>query len=239
MLQNIFFYLVALPATWLFCSLAIIVPKHAAWSGRTWARVVVWATRVRFDVDLSALDPDQHYVFMANHQSQLDIPVLNAALAPRRVGFVAKQSLFSIPLFGPAIASAGHIPIDRSNSRRAMKSIEEAVAKAKAGAQVVIFPEGTRAVDLEGLQEFKVGGMIIALKTGMPVAPIIVTGTGRALPKHRLWLSPATVKVRALAPIDTSAYTLKDRERFMADLHRIMDEAYRGQLRGEESRDAA
>jgi len=229
MLRNIFFYLISLLATGFFSSTAILAPRFGAWSGRNWARSLVWASRVRFEVDLSALDPEQNYVFMANHQSQLDIPVLNAVLAPRKVGFVAKQSLLRIPLFGGAIAAAGHIPIDRSNRRRAMKSIESAVLSAKSGTAVVIFPEGTRAVDLDGLQEFKIGGMIIALKTGLPVAPLVITGTGEALAKHRVWLSPATVRVRALPPVDTSGYTLKDRERFMEDLRETMGTAYREQ----------
>ena len=236
MLHNLFFYLVVLPATGLFCSIAIVFKRHGTWSGRTWGRVVMWATRSRYEVDLSALEPGQDYVFMANHQSQLDIPVLNAILGMRQVaegrpglGFVAKQSLFDIPLFGPAIRAVGHIPIDRSNRRRAMKSIDQAVEDVKNGTSIVIFPEGTRAVDLSKLQEFKVGGFIIAIKTGRPVAPVVVTGTGDCLPKHKLRLRRAPVKVRALAPIEPGRYSLKEREQFKDDLHTLMNEAYMAQ----------
>lgn len=236
MLHNIFFYLVVLPATGFFCCVAILFKKHGTWSGRTWGRFVAWATRTSYEIDLSELKPGQDYVYMANHQSQLDIPVLNAVLGMRQLeegrpvlGFVAKQSLFDIPVFGPAIRAVGHIPIDRSNRRRAMKSIDRAVKDVQSGRSIVIFPEGTRAVDRSKLQEFKVGGFIIAIKTGRPVAPIVVTGTGDCLPKHKLWLRRKPVKIRALPPIDTGTYTLKQREQFKEDLHAMMDEAYRAQ----------
>ncbi|BBD06810.1 1-acyl-sn-glycerol-3-phosphate acyltransferase [Desulfovibrio ferrophilus] len=178
------------------------------------------------DVDLSELDPEQTYVFMANHQSQLDIPLLTALLAPRKVSFVAKQSLFKIPVFGAAIKAVGHISIDRSNRRRAMKSIESAVQKAQGGRSIMIYPEGTRAEDLDNIQEFKIGGVIIALKTGLPVVPIVLSGTGEVLPKHRLLLRSAPLKVKALPPIDTGKYTMKDREAFKDDLYKMMNDAY-------------
>ncbi|WP_461209199.1 lysophospholipid acyltransferase family protein [Desulfocurvus sp. DL9XJH121] len=239
MLRTIYFYLIALPATGLFSAIAIAFPRFAGWSGRTWAGILCRATGAPLAVDLSALDPDRNYVFMANHQSQLDIPLLNHVLGSRKVGFVAKQSLFDIPLFGRASVAAGHIPIDRSNGRRAMKSIDAAAESAKNGAGVIIFPEGTRSEDLSKIHEFKVGGMLIALKSGLPVAPVVVTGTGFVLRKRCLRIRRAPIRVRALPPLETSGYTLKDRERFMADLHAMMDAAYREQLKEEGLGDAA
>lgn len=232
MIRNILFFIFFLPATILASAACVVWGVKAFRYAQYWAKFTIWLTGQRTEIDLSALDPDETYVFMVNHQSQLDIPLMTAALSPRPASFVAKQSLFRIPLFGPALKAVGHISIDRSNRRRAMASIEDAVAKAKGGRSILIFPEGTRAETLDELQEFKIGGMIIALKTGVPVAPIVLCGTGEVLPKHKLLLRRATLKVRALPPIDPGKYTLKEREKFKDDLYTMMNNAYQ-ELRGE------
>jgi len=226
MIRNILFYIFFVPATIVASLVCVLAKPWAVKSGQTWSRFVIWLTGLPVDLDLSVLDPNETYVFMVNHQSQLDIPLLAGILAPRPVSFVAKESLFKIPLFGPALKAVGHISIDRSNRRKAMASIDNAVNQAQNGRSILIFPEGTRGKDLEHIDEFKTGGMIIALKTGVPVVPIVVSGTGRALPKHKLLLRRATLKVRALPPIDPGRYTMKERETFKDDLHTMMNDAY-------------
>ncbi|MEW5773666.1 MAG: lysophospholipid acyltransferase family protein [Thermodesulfobacteriota bacterium] len=230
MLRNLFFYLLFLPATLVFSTLAVLSPtgRMARALGRTWGRLVLAFAGARLATDLSGLDPDAAYIFMANHQSNLDIPTLYAVLGRRPFGFVAKESLFRIPLFGKAMLRAGHVPIDRDNPRKAMKAIEYAAEQTAKGFSVVVFPEGTRGTDLSALQEFKIGGMIMALKTGAPVVPLLITGTGAMLPKHALRLRPVReVRVRALPPIVTQgSYTVKDRERFKDDLYALMNGEY-------------
>lgn len=231
MLRNLVFYLLFIPATLLFSILAALAPTErlARAAGRTWGRLTLALTGARLTADLGDLDPDAAYIFMPNHQSNLDIPTLYAVLGRRHFGFVAKQSLFGIPVFGKAMLRAGHIPIDRDNPRKAMKAIDYAAAQTAKGFSVVVFPEGTRGTDLAGLQEFKVGGMVMALKTGAPVVPLLITGTGEMLPKHALRLGPAReVRVRALPPVVTRGrYTVKDRERFKDDLYALMNTEYR------------
>lgn len=229
MIRNLIFYICFAPVSIFYAAVAAASTNFATWAGRGWSRTVIrlaGVVGVKVDVDLSALDPDTRYVFIANHQSQLDIPLLNAILEKRRVGFLAKESLFRIPLWGRAMTSAGHIGVNRSNPRLAMKSLDEAARKARAGAEVIVFAEGTRQVNLETLGEFKVGGMILALKTGMAVAPLVLNGTGDALPKHKALLRPAQVRVRALPPIPGGSYTLKQREQFKDDLFAMMNAAY-------------
>lgn len=193
-----------------------------------WARWSLVLAGVRMRVDLSALDPARPYVFMANHQSNYDILVVLAALGSRwNVRFVAKDSLFQIPVFGPAMLRMGHIPILRENSRKAMRSIDDAVAAAHRGICVLIFPEGTRSEDCHSLGEFKIGGMIMALKCGLPVAPIIIGGSGPILPKGKLAPKPGVVTVSALPPFDPAErFTLKQRETFRAWLKELMNQAY-------------
>jgi len=230
MLRNLFFYLLFLPATLVFSTLAALAPTGALSraAGRTWGRLALAFTGARLVCDLSGLDPNAPYIFMANHQSNLDIPTLYAVLGRRPFGFVAKESLFRIPIFGKAMLRAGHIPIDRDNRRKAMQAIEYAASQAARGFSIVIFPEGTRGTDLSTLQDFKIGGMIMALKTGLPVVPLLITGTGTMLPKHALRLRPVReVRVHALTPIVTQGrYTVKDRENFKNDLYTLMNQEY-------------
>ncbi len=233
MLRTLFFYIILIPSTLFFSLLAIFFglfgdKKHVAWVGHTWSRSLVWAAGLRLHVDLSALPPDQGVVVLANHQSMLDIPIMYVALKGHIVNFVAKESLFTIPFFGRAMLSAGHVSIDRSNRRKSMKSIEQAVEAARAGRTILIFPEGTRATDLSKLQEFKIGGIIIALKTGKPVAPVIIKGSGRILHTKTMSIVPGAkdIHIKALPLVDTTRYTLKDRERFKEDLYNVMNDSY-------------
>ncbi len=194
--------------------------------GRIWAGALLRASGLRLEADLSALTPGGHYVFMVNHQSNFDIPLLYVALSAFPIRFVAKKSLFDIPVFGRAMRKAGHIPIDRENRRSGMKSVQDAVDAARAGVCPVIFPEGTRNPNPDRLLDFKIGGMVLALKCGLPVAPLVLSGTGRALPRGRMLLRPTTIRLKALPPVDVSAYTLKQREEFRDTLRDSMGRAY-------------
>ena len=233
MLRFLFFLLLCVPLTlWhsthmiLACFLPGPKGPKGERIGRRWSRALLRASGLRLEIDLSALDPAGHYVFMVNHQSNFDIPLLYAVLDAYPIRFVAKKSLFDIPVFGRAMRLAGHIPIDRGNRRSGMKSVQDAVDAARAGVCPVIFPEGTRNPNPEKLLDFKIGGMVLALKCGLPVAPLIISGTGRALPRGRMRLTPTTIRVKALPPVDVSAFTLKQREQFRDGLYSTMSQAY-------------
>jgi 1-acyl-sn-glycerol-3-phosphate acyltransferase len=196
--------------------------------GLKWGEAAVGLAKLKIDADLGDVDPNGHYVFIGNHQSNMDIPVLFEILKGNRIRFVAKKSLFDIPIYGKALAHAGHICIDRDNRRAAMQSLNEAVEKAKSGFSPVIFPEGTRNTKLDELMEFKVGGMIIALKAGLPVVPIVMTNTGRIMGKGQMVIDNRhVVRVKALPIIDPSEYTLKEREKLKDDLYEMMNTAYK------------
>ncbi|EPR44330.1 1-acyl-sn-glycerol-3-phosphate acyltransferase [Desulfovibrio sp. X2] len=229
MFHNLLIWLVFLPATILLALLSIVAPSTCDWVHKVWGGLALFCFGARVSAELDALEPGKTYVFMANHQSQLDILLLLAVLHAHSVRFVAKQELFSIPVLGWAMSRVGHVAIDRGNSLKAMKSLDRAAAKAREGISIIIFPEGTRAPEEpEDLQEFKIGGMILALKTGLPVVPVIISGTARVLRKKSLRVHPGPVRVRALAPIETTGrYTLKQREAFRDDLYRVMNDAYR------------
>lgn len=232
-MRKICFYILFFPLT-IYYSLKMGVmgfsKNRGRWGekiGNSWTRKLAWLTGAKYEIDLSALEPGGHYVFMLNHQSLLDIMIGYWLLADHHVRFLAKASLWRVPVFGWAMWGAQHIPIDRSNRRAAMKSIEQAVTVTKAGVSPIVFPEGTRSGDLSKLQEFKTGGIILALKSGVPVAPVVLCGMGELLPKDDWKLNNKhTIRVKALAPIETSTYSLKDRDKFRDELYEKMNTAY-------------
>lgn len=232
MFRAILFYLLIFPVTAWYSlrALASIAFNRGTirenWAGRVWSKRLIGLMGLPIEADLGSIAPKGHYVFMSNHLSNLDIWVLFTLLWDNRLRFVAKKSLFDIPLLGAAMKKAGHISIDRENRRSAMKSVQAAVESAQSGISPLIFPEGTRNETPEELMKFRVGGMILALKCGLPVVPLIITGTNRVLPKKKIMIRRHPVRVKALDPIDTSKYTLKDRDKFKDDLRKVMNKAY-------------
>ena len=203
-------------------------PEEYDYWGLKWGEAAVKLAGIRIEADLDGVDPEGHYVFICNHQSNLDIPVLFEVLKGNRIRFVAKKSLFEIPIYGNALAHAGHICIDRENRRSAMKSLNEAVEKTKEGFSPVIFPEGTRNRHLEELMEFKVGGHDHRAQVRAARGAHRHDQHRRIMPKGRLTIdNRPVVRVKALPFIDPARYTLKEREQFKDDLHAMMNEAYK------------
>lgn len=238
MLRVLRFFLILVPATIYYSIKQLLLdqehatPDERDLPGKVYGRFMLRMAGIRVEADLSALDPKGHYVFMCNHQSLFDIPILFDVLWNYHMRFVAKQSLFSIPIYGKALGNAGHISMNRENRRAAMRSLDEAVAAAKGGISPLIFPEGTRNPDLSRLMDFKVGAVVLALKCGLPVAPLVMEGTGRLLPKGSRFFNPdQLVRLKALPPVDPSAYTIKDREHFKDDMFELMNTAYQNMAR--------
>ncbi|REJ79894.1 MAG: 1-acyl-sn-glycerol-3-phosphate acyltransferase [Acidobacteria bacterium] len=167
---------------------------------RLWARGLLLTGGIRLDVRFERpLDPDAVYVFLCNHQGLFDIPVLLWTL-PERTRFLAKRSLFHIPVFGWSLKIMGFIPVDRGDRGRARESLEEAVRQLEAGTSILIFPEQTRSGDGRILP-FRRGGFVIAQKAGVPLVPIGLDGTRRIRPKGSLLVRPGRVRVRYGEPI--------------------------------------
>lgn len=132
------------------------------------------------------------YVYISNHQSGLDIPILYAGLS-HKVSFIAKKELFMIPVFGWGLYATGHIWIDRGNARRAHHSMERAVRRLKKdNVSLILFPEGTRSKDGK-VAPFKQGSFSLALKSGVDVVPVSIRNAIDLLPKHANSIVPGTV----------------------------------------------
>ena len=188
-----------------------------------WASSALLLAGVRVKIfNLDLIDPNQSYIYAANHQSAFDILVL---LGKLKVQFrwLAKDSLFKIPLFGWAMKRTGYIPINRSNPKEAYQSLLWAAQKVNEGTSVVIFPEGTRQ-ETESLGEFKKGGFILALKSKRPIVPIGIQGSARIKHKKGLRINPGTVNVVLGKPIPTEGLRNKDAEALMERVKGAIEE---------------
>jgi len=221
-LQNLIFIPGVVLST-IICALLVIV---IAFFGRRspllkkieyiWAKIIVWAAGVEIENNqdqLSKLDQNKCYIFISNHFSHLDIPIIVTILKGFSPRFVAKESLFKIPIFGWGMKAVGHIPIHRKNKRQALRDLNKAVETLKKGESVLIFPEGTRNTNEDRLLDFQVGPFILAIKLGLEMVPITIYGTNRCLPKGSIFTKPSKVYVRVHNPLDwPKKYTIKQRE---------------------------
>ncbi len=185
---------------------------------RYWARfisgIVGMKVTLRGGDNLKAGQP---YILAVNHQSQFDIFALQGYL---NIDFrwLAKKELFAIPIFGYSMKRAGYISVDRSRGRQALKSLYAAAERIAAGSSVVIFPEGTRSPDGK-LQKFKSGGMVLAIKSGVPIVPVAICGTHEVLPKGKLLSRPGRVTINVGKPIDLSGFKMAQKQELAEQLH--------------------
>ena len=212
------------------------IPPRGDWTllgARWWARGVLLGGFVRLRREGGQRVPrGGPVVFMANHESWLDIPALLSAV-PVQVRFLAKKSLFKVPFLGWAISAMGFVPVDRENRREAVRSFEEAAARIRHGRSVLLFPEETRSSD-GNLLPLQRGGFLIAIKAGIPIVPVGIEGAGLCLGKHNYLIRPGTVTVRFGDPIPTAGCGVTEKGVLMERVRLEID-----RLRGNSGRAAA
>ena len=194
-----------------------------------WGKSILWASRVKVTVrGLSSIDATQSYIFMVNHQSIYDIPVVLGHL-PHQFRWLAKAELFRIPLFGHAMRRVGYISIDRSDREAAFKSLQTAADKIKDGVSVLIFPEGTRSQDGR-IQPLKKGGFVLAVDSAVPIVPIVIRGTRAITPKNKLQMKPGQVSLNIKKPIESSKYSRKTKDALLEKVHRTFLDHFSGDI---------
>lgn len=199
-----------------------------------WARSILAASPIELTVKgLSNIDPDKSYIYMSNHQSNYDIPILLGHL-PVQFRWLAKIELFRIPLFGYAMKRAGYICIDRSNQKSAFESLKKAAEIIRSGVSVMIFPEGTRSRD-GNIGSFKKGGFVLAVESGVPILPIIIRGTYSIMPRSRLLIKPGKVTLEIMKPVETSGFTKETKDNLMEKIRNIMCEYIDEEKKGNSS----
>lgn len=172
-----------------------------------WSRSVLWLLLVPIKVTgRENVDSQKSYVFVANHQSFLDVFAVYGWL-PNNFKWLMKKELRKIPFVGTACVAAGHIFVDRSNPRAAMESLTYIKAQLHDGMSTVIFPEGTRTKTGE-MGRFKAGAFKIAMDMGLPVVPITLNGFYKSMPSGQFFVNPRSrVSLHIGKPIDISQFT--------------------------------
>jgi 1-acyl-sn-glycerol-3-phosphate acyltransferase len=178
---------------------------------------------------------DQPVVFCANHQSNIDPPVLFDRLHPR-LHVLHKAELLRIPLIGQAMRLGGFVPVERQNREQSFRSISAGAESLAAGNSFLIFPEGTRS-RTDDLLPFKKGGFIMAIQAQVPVVPVAVTGGRSAMQRGSALVRPVTVSVRVGRPVDTAGLTIDDRDRLVAKVRAEVEALLaRGPVTADEAR---
>ena len=146
-------------------------------------------------------------MFVGNHRSYYDIPLLLASL-DKPHGILAKEELEKIPLLNRWMKLLGCVFVQRDDLRASVRALNDATAIVEGGKSFIIFPEGTRYKGEEGgAGEFKAGAFRIAVKTGAPVVPVAISGARGLFEAHGNRATPGTGYVRVLPPIQTAAMT--------------------------------
>jgi 1-acyl-sn-glycerol-3-phosphate acyltransferase len=160
-------------------------------------------------------------VFCANHQSNVDPPVLYRALHPR-LHILFKAELRKLPILGLVMETGGFVPVERESRDRSLASIDRAAASIRAGNSFLIFPEGTRS-KTDALLPFKKGGFIMALKAQAPIVPVAITGGRAAMRKGSPIVRPVMVSVRIGAPIETAGRSVDERDAIILEVRTAIE----------------
>jgi len=188
--------------------------------------------------DRATMGTSMPAIYISNHTSPIDI-FLGIWLSPLGVCGVAKKEVIWYPFFGQLYLVSGHLRIDRSNRGSAIAALAKTADLVREhGLGIWIWPEGTRSKDGR-LRAFKKGFAHLALATGLPVVPVVVSGAHRIWRKNSFLIHPGEVNVKVLPAIDTSRWTLETLDEHVAEVHRILNEALPEAQRGEELAAAA
>jgi 1-acyl-sn-glycerol-3-phosphate acyltransferase len=188
--------------------------------GLAYSAARIAGARVKI-VGLDQLDQSATYIFMSNHVSNIDPPIL-CPLIPRRTSILAKKEIWKIPILGKALDLAEIVPVERENRDAAIQSIRRAGEVMHHGINVTLFPEGTRSRDGR-LLPFKKGPFHLAASTGFPIVPITILGTYEMMPKGSLIVRPGTATLVFHPPMDPKQYY--SREELTQAVHNVIKSA--------------
>jgi 1-acyl-sn-glycerol-3-phosphate acyltransferase len=198
-------------------------------------RVSMWAafTGVRLAgmrvqiIGLDKLDRSRTYIFMSNHVSNIDPPIL-VPLIPRRTSVMVKRELFNYPLLGRAMRLGSLVPVDRGNREAGIAAVRAAAEVIKQGLNMTIYVEGHRSFDGK-LLPFKKGPFYLAMACGVPVLPVTIVGTHYVMPKRRFAIKRGMVKVIFHDPIEPKDFV--SREHLMETVRQVIESGLPEQYR--------
>jgi 1-acyl-sn-glycerol-3-phosphate acyltransferase len=193
---------------------------------RAWSWLILKTTGVRVTIEgLDRITPGTTYVFVSNHQSIYDTPVVFASL-PYQLRIIAKESLARFPVLGWHLRRGGHLFVDRTHPDRAgiLKRWRALVSQ---GLSLIIYAEGGRSNDGH-VAPFKGGSFLLAIEAGLPIVPVAIIGTRKVMPKNRLRTEPADVTLIVHDPIQPPALTEptpRDAKALAAQVHAVVSAA--------------
>lgn len=194
---------------------------------QTWSRLILATSLIRVRVrGLENLDGGKHYVFVANHQSYMDIPIVFGYF-PEGFRILAKASLFSIPFLGWHLRRTGNMPIGRRNVRANARRLLQAVNYIREGHSIVVFPEGGRSVG-GGIEEFRTGVFLAAIKVGAPVVPVAIAGSRHVLGRNSWHIRPGQVELIFTSPIETESMHRGELEELVSQVHQRIEKTFLG-----------
>jgi 1-acyl-sn-glycerol-3-phosphate acyltransferase len=190
--------------------------------GHAGVRLVLFTSGIKFRVaGREQVQTGRAAVYCSNHQSNVDPPVLFAALLPR-MHILYKKEIDRIPILGRAFRLGGFIPVDRRNREASIRSIETGARSIRAGNSFLIFPEGTRSAT-DDLLPFKKGGIHMAILAQAPIVPVAIRGGRAAMQKGSWLIRPVDVNIRVGAPIETAGMSADDRDALIARVRREIE----------------
>src|SRR5205809_7228955 len=207
--------LICFPWTFLTADISFLY-RVGMWGSFTGVRLA--GVRVQ-TVGLDKLDPTRTYIFMSNHVSNIDPPLL-LPLIPRRTSVMAKKELFSYPLLGKTMRLGSLVPVDRGNREAGIAAVRAAAEVIRQGINMTIFIEGHRSFDGK-LLPFKKGPFYLAMECGVAVVPVTIAGTHYVMPKGRFAIKPGTVTVVFHPPIEPADFG--SRECLVEKVRRAID----------------
>jgi 1-acyl-sn-glycerol-3-phosphate acyltransferase len=193
---------------------------------RFWSHLFLAAAGARLTIEgQERVDPSGQYVFVANHLSNLDIPVMFLT-APVPIRYLAKKEVYKIPLVGTAMNQIGMVKVDRERGSAVHAEVNAGVAAARArGHSLIIFPEGTRS-DSGELQPFKKGAFRIAVANQLTLVPVTIQGTWEVWPPGSKLYFPGRVRAVVHEPIPTAGLELSAIDEVRTRVHAVIGETY-------------
>jgi 1-acyl-sn-glycerol-3-phosphate acyltransferase len=198
-----------------------IFDSSGRWAHRCaqwWARAILWTSGVKIVSHGHLPAEDASVIFVANHSSIYDTPIVFTAL-PRQLRLMAKAALGYVPFIGWHLARSGHLLVNRRNPGASI--FKKMQRMARQGASLFVFPEGSRTSDGQ-VKRFKGGMFLLAIENGFPVVPVSIRGSRVVMPKGRLRVNPATVNVTIHDPIPTTGLTRDDARELATKVQEII-----------------
>jgi len=194
------------------------VDRPLRMAARLWAPGLLLGAGAKLCVEgLERVDFSRPHVFVANHQSMIDICVLFRAL-PVPLRFVLKEELRKVPFIGWYAHAMGMVFIERSRTREAARRLHRAVSLVRRGASLCAFPEGTRSRD-GSVRPFRGGAFQVAIEAGVSVVPVAITGSGAVLPPAGFRVRPGTITLRIGDPIPANGLQPHERQALARRVH--------------------